>query len=41
MKSAKKSNGIGLSIAKQLVNLMDGNINAKYKNGYLIIEIQF
>ncbi len=41
VKSAKKSNGIGLSIAKQLVNLMGGNIKAKYKNSYLIIEIQF
>lgn len=41
VKNAKKSNGIGLSIAKQLVNLMGGNIKAKYKNGYLIIEIQF
>ncbi len=41
VKSAQKSNGIGLSIAKQLVNFMDGNIKAKYKKCYLIIEIQF
>lgn len=36
-----KSNGIGLSIAKQLVELNDGNIKAKYENSYLIIEVKF
>jgi len=41
VKNAKKSNGIGLSIAKQLVELNNGNIKAKYENNYLIIEIQF
>ncbi len=41
VKNAKKSNGIGLSIAKQLVELNNGNIKAKYENSYLIIEIQF
>ena len=41
VKNAKKSNGIGLSIAKQLVNLSGGQINARYENNYLIIEIQF
>lgn len=41
VKNVKKSNGIGLSIAKQLVDLMGGNINAKYKNNYFIIEIKF
>ena len=41
VKNAKKSNGIGLSIAKQLVELNDGNIKAKYENSYLIIEVKF
>jgi len=41
IKNTKKSNGIGLSIAKQLVELNNGNIKAKYENNYLIIEIQF
>lgn len=41
VKNAKKSNGIGLSIAKQLVELNNGNIKAKYENNYLIIEIYF
>jgi len=41
VKNAKKSNGIGLAIAKQLVELMNGEIKAKYKNNYLIIELKF
>lgn len=41
VKNAKKSNGIGLSIAKQLVELNNGNIKAKYENNYLIFEINF
>ena len=41
VKNAKKSNGIGLSIAKQLVELNNGNIKAKYENNYLIIEVKF
>lgn len=41
VKNAKKSNGIGLSIAKQLVELNNGNIKAKYENSYLIIEVKF
>lgn len=41
VKSAKKSNGIGLSIAKQLLELNKGEINAKYKNNCLIIEVKF
>lgn len=41
VKSAKKSNGIGLSITKQLVDLSDGQIKAIYKNSNLIIEVIF
>lgn len=41
VRNAKKSNGIGLSIAKQLVDLSDGSIKAKYENSYLIIEVKF
>lgn len=41
VRNAKKSNGIGLSIAKQLVELNNGNIKAKYENSYLIIEVKF
>jgi hypothetical protein len=40
VENAKKSNGIGLSIAKQLIELNDGYISAKYNKGYLIIEIE-
>ncbi len=39
VENARKSNGIGLSIAKQLVELNGGNINATYKNEILTIEI--
>ena len=41
VKNTKKSSGIGLSIAKQLVNLSGGQIKALYKNGSLIIKIYF
>ena len=39
--NTKKATGIGLSIAKQLVDLMDGKISAKYKDGKLAIRIEF
>lgn len=39
VENAKKSTGIGLSIAKQLVELNGGTINAKYIKKHLIIEI--
>lgn len=41
VRNAKKSNGIGLSIAKQLVDLSDGSIEAKYINDILIIRVEF
>ncbi len=41
VENVKKSSGIGLSIAKQLVELNGGKIFAKYKNGYLSIVIDF
>ncbi len=41
VRNAKKSNGIGLSIAKQLVEFMNGQIVAIYKNHRLIIKIDF
>ncbi len=41
VENAKESNGIGLSIAKQLVELNDGEIWAKYVKDTLFIEIYF
>ena len=41
VRNAKKSSGIGLSIAKQLVDLSNGTIKAKYINNKLIIQVKF
>ena len=41
IENAKKSTGIGLSIAKQLVELNNGIISAKYVGNFIIIEIFF
>ncbi len=41
VRNAKKSNGIGLSIAKQLVDLSDGKITAIYKDNTLTIKLNF
>lgn len=40
VENAKKATGLGLSIAKQLVELNNGTINAKYIKDTLIIEIE-
>lgn len=40
VENAKESTGIGLSIAKKLIELNDGTIKAEYKKGKLIIEIK-
>lgn len=40
VENAKKSTGLGLSIAKQLVELNGGKIIGKYVKGKLIIEIE-
>lgn len=40
VENAKKSTGLGLSIAKQLVELNGGEITGKYENGMLIIEVE-
>ena len=41
VRNARKSNGIGLSIAKHLIDLNNGKIEAKYKNNRLIIRVKF
>lgn len=41
VENAKKSTGIGLSIAKQLVELNGGHISAQYINQHVIIQIEF
>ena len=41
VRNVKKSNGIGLSIVKQFVSLCGGKMEAKYKDGILIIKLFF
>ena len=41
VESAKKANGLGLSIVKELVKLNGGVIKAKYQSGKLEIKINF
>lgn len=41
VENARKQSGVGLSIAKQLVELSHGTIKAKYCKGNLVIEISF
>lgn len=40
VENARKATGIGLSIAKQLIELNDGKINAEYRKSNLIIELE-
>ena len=39
LENAKKTSGIGLSIAKQLIELLNGKIDLEYKNKKLIIKV--
>lgn len=41
VENARKKGGVGLSIAKQLVELNGGTIKAEYKNKVLIISVSF
>lgn len=41
VENAKSATGVGLSIAKQLVELNDGTITAKYIDGSLVVEVKF
>ena len=41
VENAKSSTGIGLSIAKQLIELNGGEISAKYLDNHFMIEIEF
>lgn len=41
IESGSNTSGIGLSIAKQLVNINGGKITAKYSQGYLIVGLEF
>ena len=41
IESGSNTSGIGLSIAKQLVNINGGKITAKYSQGYLMVELEF
>ncbi|MGI6014793.1 MAG: sensor histidine kinase [Oscillospiraceae bacterium] len=41
VETAKKSTGLGLSIAKALTEQMNGSIQAEYQNGIVSIDLQF
>ncbi len=41
VENARKNSGVGLSIAKQLTELNDGHIYAEYKEGNLVITLNF
>ena len=41
VENANNVTGVGLSIAKQLVEINEGKISAKYMDGNLVIEVQF
>lgn len=41
VENAKSATGVGLSIAKQLVELNDGIITAKYTDGNLVVKVKF
>lgn len=41
VENAQKSTGVGLSIAKQLTELNGGKIRSNYKDGNLILELEF
>ena len=41
VENARFSTGIGLSIAKQLIELNGGEISAKYLDNHFMIEIEF
>lgn len=40
VENGKRNSGVGLSIAKQLIDLCGGQIKANYKNNYLIIKLK-
>ncbi len=39
LENARRSTGLGLSIARVLISKMNGTINAEYNDGMLIIRI--
>lgn len=41
IKNVKKSNGVGLAIAKQLVEIMGGKVKANYTKNTLTIKVKF
>ena len=41
LENIKKNTGLGLSIAKQLIELNNGTVVAKYIKSYFIVQIEF